>query len=270
MSKLIKSVSIEALLSQRNAMVDRLRKAAALLTEVTELSQSALGNDDAVPRLECRRAHVSFPHGLDVMIRHVDAAAWNHLMAESGLRTLMDAEARAKWDSSIYERKVPELTRESIEATFRELYDARQVMFERGVVAAFRKLSWDYKTNNPCLFGKRIIVEYLLDTWANGGKRYVSGPSHGGANKLDDLIRVMSVLDGKPEPDHRQGSFHALNKAIGYDRPPTSEPIELHDLISVRCFKNGNGHVTFLRQDLVTRLNEIVAKHHSGALPPAR
>jgi hypothetical protein len=41
-------------------------------------------------------------------------------------------------------------------------------------------------------------------------------------------------------------------------------------MIKIRCGSNGNGHVQFLRLDLVEQLNKIVAKHHPGALPPKR
>ena len=40
-----------------------------------------------------------------------------------------------------------------------------------------------------------------------------------------------------------------------------------NDYVSIRLFKNQNGHVTFTRPDLVTRLNRIVATHDPDALP---
>ena len=39
-----------------------------------------------------------------------------------------------------------------------------------------------------------------------------------------------------------------------------------NDYFSIRLFKNQNGHVTFTRPDLVTRLNLIIAKHFPHAL----
>lgn len=40
-----------------------------------------------------------------------------------------------------------------------------------------------------------------------------------------------------------------------------------NEYLSIRTFKNGNGHVTFKRIDLVERMNTIIAKHYPGALP---
>jgi len=37
--------------------------------------------------------------------------------------------------------------------------------------------------------------------------------------------------------------------------------------MDIRTFKNGNGHATFTRPDLVERMNLIIAKHYPGALP---
>jgi len=266
---LVPSVSISNLLAQRNAIAERLRQIATLLIEVGELSEAAFGSDDAVPSLQCQRVHAYLPGDVEALVKRVDATAWDFLMNKSGLRTFMDAKAREQWTKDIYERRVPALTQENIEETFKELFAARREMFERGVVEVFRHLSWDYKTNNPRLFGKRIVLRRIVEVWGSGGQKYHTGPSLAGCNGLDDLIRVMSVLDGRPEPDHRQGAYNALREVITFDTRFPVEPVAIADLISIRCFKNSNGHLTFLRPDLVDRLNEIVAKHHPGALPPA-
>jgi hypothetical protein len=35
-------------------------------------------------------------------------------------------------------------------------------VFERGIINVFKGLSWDYKTNSPCSFGKKIIINHLV------------------------------------------------------------------------------------------------------------
>ncbi len=147
---------------------------------------------------------------------------------------------------------VPELTAANIEATFVQLYGARGDMFERGVIACFRRLSWDYKTNQPLKFGKRIIVRYLFDH---------GSPNHRVTDELDDLIRVFCVLDGKPEPDHRHGAYCLVSDAR-QERRTEAE----NDYLRLRWCKNGNGHLTFRRPDLVDQMNLILAKHHPNAL----
>jgi len=264
---LVPAVSITALLMQRDAIVERLRGAAALLREVEELAERAFPQARhayASPRLEEQHLHCAFPDGLDRVVKAVDATGWDHLMSVSGMRTFMDAATRKKWDTSVGEMSVPSLTAENIRETFKGLYSERGAMFEDGVISVFRALSWDYKTNSPCRFGKRIIIPYLVDTWGSGKSRYTTGVRYETCHKLDDLLRVMSVLDGKPEPDSRRGASVLLREAEW----PKSGAFEFTGLLSVKGYKNGNGHVTFLRADLVDKMNCILAKHYEKVLPP--
>jgi hypothetical protein len=59
-------------------------------------------------------------------------------------------------------------------STFEQLHQSKGDVFERGVINVFKRLSWDYKSNSPCKFGKKIIVEGLVShtRWGfsfNGG-----------------------------------------------------------------------------------------------------
>jgi len=260
MTDLVPSVSIAALILKRDAMVERIRQAHTLLGEANELAEGLFGDECRGHRLGLvnhrSRRDFSSEAGLNEMIREVDGRAWSYLLRESGLKTFMDAEAREKWFKAINKNDVPPLTQQNIEATFSALYESRGEMFERGVIAIYCSFSWDYKTNSPVKFGKRLVLRRIVDTGA------YPTVSHRGSNELDDLTRVLSVLDGKPEPDYRHGTYQRMIEARW---PRESKDIEL-DYFSVRGFKNGNGHLTFSRQDLVDRMNAILAKHYPGAL----
>ncbi|VVD61903.1 hypothetical protein PEP31012_00145 [Pandoraea eparura] len=258
---LVKSISIANLANQRTAIVERIHAALDLLGEAQQLATVA---HLRFPRLVldesygCRgRPSVTGDYAKRdeaqaAMVRLIDAHGWNYLLSESGMRTFMDAKAREQWSRQIAEGDVPELTAANIEATFAQLYGARGDMFERGVLQCFRRLSWDYKSNSPFRFGKRIIVRYLL---SQGSSNYHI------TNELDDLTRVFSVLDGKPEPDHR----HGLSSLISHAQRLRKSEAE-NAYFQLRWFKNGNGHLTFLRADLVDRMNKILAKHYPNAL----
>jgi hypothetical protein len=77
------------------------------------------------------------------------------------------------------------------------------------------------------------------------------------------LVRVFSLFDGKPEPDHRNGIYHHLSSAAM--KRPVQRYVDL-DYFDVRWFKNGNGHLMFKRPELVERMNKILAKHYPHAL----
>ena len=74
------------------------------------------------------------------------------------------------------------------------------------------------------------------------------------------------MLDGKPEPDSARRGWYS--RLMACDK--TTDPDAASDYISVRSFRNGNGHATFKRPDLVDRMNQIIAKHYPGALPAPR
>lgn len=265
--ELVPSVSIEGLLAQRDALLAKVGHAIDTLHEAARITtQSGIGREyrDFGWMIEPEhryRTSLLEDDSLAEISKRVDAAAWNHLMHESGLLTFMDSKAREQWREKIDKCDTPALTRENIGATFAALYEARGDMFERGVIACFRSLSWDYKTNNPVKFGKRI-VKYLGQSYLYSGR----------GDELNDLQRVLCVLDGKPEEDHRNSLLTRLEVARrpsgGFGHLSRGELDDAY--VHVRWFKNGNGHITFKRPDLVERMNGIIAKHYPDALPEPR
>jgi hypothetical protein len=277
---LVPSVSIDNLVNQRAAVMERINSAIDLIREASKIARAShvgmprivistsygrgsgerdLAGSYLHPRRDGSTMHHEPGPDPDVakMVRAgVDAAAWQYLMHESGLRTLMDASAREKWDKAISAGDIPELTSANVRSTFRMLHDSRGEMFERGVIACFKSLAWDYKTNLPQKFGKRIVVTYLTG----------SG-SYSRCDSMDDLVRVLCVLDGKPEPDHRQGVNSQLQAASFNTWTGRKTGVLETEYLSIRTFKNCNGHITFKRLDLVDKMNQIIAKHYPGALP---
>jgi hypothetical protein len=259
----VKSVSIENLLNQRRAVVSLVTEARDLLLKASELANAAhLGNlSDLFSPHRYTHADIYFlkPDGAETVIKVLDGGGWRYLMDESGMRTFMDAEARNKWGEALHKGDYPELTRENIAATFGQLHGARGEMFERGVIALFRSLSRGFRTNEPVKFGKRIIVRCVLSVWGAGGM--YSSLNNRATDTLDDLVRVFCVFDGKPEPDHRQGIYYALSAAEKNGIRQWEG-----DYFKIRWYKNGNGHLTFKRLDLVQQMNCILARHYPNAL----
>lgn len=267
-SPIIPSLSIEALLARRDAAVaclERIRDAAAEYADIGETLELGKGYDGPTAQYKWREpldGHRS--DGLPVVAdskwfarskKAIDAALWEYLLALSGMRTFMDAQAKREWSEVIDKLNTPELTADVVHATFADLRSRREGFFERGVVSLFRRLSWHYKTNKPQRFGKRLILKHVIDAYGFA--------SQSTCEALDDLIRACHILDKKPEPDHRQGIYRALS--AGLDRKPREWQDEY---LHIRTFKNGNGHLTFRRLDLVEELNLILHKHHPDALAP--
>jgi hypothetical protein len=263
----VQSVSITHLLQQRDAVLERLAQAFQILQEAHDIAISAhLG----FPHIVACKDHRG--HGQDVVGQFategealiacraaIDATAWRYLMQESGMRSLMSASKRCEFDDQVSKSRMPELTREAVYATFGALHESRAEMFDQGVIECFKKLSWEYKTNLPQKFGKRIIVSYLS---------YTYGINSNATDRLDDLMRVFHTLDGKPEADYRQGCYVQLGNAF---REQAAWPKSYqNDYFELRLFRNGNGHLCFKRLELIDAINAIIARHYPNALPEPR
>lgn len=278
MNDLVKSISIDNLLNQRDAIIASMAAARAELFKAQDLCSAQnvglgyiIADRHDYGRFQILQKDTERDNYLRDFTQRLDAQLWQRLMHDSGLRTFMDAHAREDWDKAIQELKTPALTRENIEATFARLHETRGDMFERGVIEVFRGLSWDYKSNKPHKFGKRIVVEYFMDSYGHAS-------NYARADKLADLERVMHMLDGKPAPDHRQGIVQtcgAIQRKRVERRPaaaaaePIPDRLAEDDYFRVKWFNNQNGHFYFKRPELVDRMNKILAKHYPDALPPA-
>ena len=211
--ELIPSLSITNLLHQREAVMALFQEAIDKLQQAHVIADHArLGFPDLSMARDWR-GHGIHMTGSDAnhttMLERfqatVDAGGWTTLLQDSGIRSLMSAEKRTEVDKAIHTEQVPPLTRETIRATFTQLHESRGAMFEQGVIECFRRLSWDYRTNLPQKFVKRMVITYLT--------------SYGSANlrqtdELDDLLRVFHLCDGRPEADHRRSCYRLIDEAM--------------------------------------------------------
>lgn len=122
----------------------------------------------------------------------------------------MDAKARDQWYRNLESKDLPAISEESIFSTFEQLHRDKGEVFERGVINVFKSLSWHYKTNSPCRFGKKVIVSNLVSyhQWGltlNHSYR---------RDQLADLERMLHLLDGKPLPDNRSNLTARLYEHI--------------------------------------------------------
>lgn len=260
---LVPSTDIKALLAQRQQIEHRIVEASNLLAKASE-ALTAMQCDDlhdiVGPGYPNQRGADLSRGETDKAMKAVDARLWNRLMNESGLRTFMSAKRRSEWDSKIYDHEVPEFTAAAIVDTFRGIHDSRHALLNEGVTEVFRGLSWDYKTNNPVQFGKRIIIR----DFCNHRAGYFFPNTHA-CDKLDDLLRLFYILDGKPQPDHRRGTWSRI-----VDHRDDDNELAIDGYIHMRWYKNGNAHMTFLQPSKVAALNRVLATEHPSALPPPR
>lgn len=261
---IICSTSIERIITGRNAALAQIEALIQQLDDISILTRSIGGKtalDWAMKQdfrcgcwlIEKRET------AMKAITRNLDRGIWRDLMKKSGMLSIMDAQARDQWYNSLEKEDIPVVSEANILSTFEQLHLNKIDVFERGVINVFKGLSWDYKTNSPCSFGKKIIVNNLVahSRWGfslNWGWR---------RDQLADLERMLFLLDGKPIPDNRGDVTTRLMEHI---RDNPSKDIYEDDFFSIRYFQKGTVHITFKRIDLTEKMNDIVAKHYPGML----
>ncbi|HFP9436677.1 TPA: DUF4942 domain-containing protein [Raoultella ornithinolytica] len=258
------STSIERIVTGRNAALTRIESLIRELDDISILTRDIGGGTAQEWGMrEGHRYDCWFTEKTDkamkAITRNIDRRIWRELMNKSGMLSLMDAQARDEWHKSLDKDDIPAISEDNILSTFRQLHQSKKEVFERGVINAFKNLSWDYKTNNPCYFGKKIIVNNLVkyDKWGYslswGWRR----------DQLADLERMLFLLDGKTIPDNRHDVTIRL---MDFIRDNPRQQVFEDDLFTVHFFQKGSGHITFKCMDLVEKMNDIIAKHYPGML----
>lgn len=259
------SVSIEKIIACRQQALTCVSDALLLIEEAGRHSQAAGGK--AIFNLDGYHRGDLFSGTREEILTRItrrnDRHIWQDLMNQSGMLTLMDEQAKTEWSSNLEAGKYPEVTHANIIASFTQLNAEKRAVFERGVINVFRSLSWNYKTNQPHMFGRKVILNNIVgyNEWGFHTDRHNQA-------KLDDLERVLSLLDGKTLPDHRTGVLNQFQNHVSHFRK-TSADFD-SEYFTLRYFKKGSGHLTFRRSDLTEKLNEILSRHFPDALPPAR
>ena len=258
------STSIERIVTGRNTALVQIETLIQQLDDISALTSSVGGgksNEWGVRQYRYDCWLMEKPEtAIKAITRNIDRSIWKDLMNKSGMLALMDAQARDQWYNSLEMDDIPAISEENILNTFEQLHLSKGDVFERGVINVFKGLSWDFKSNSPCKFGKKIIVTGLVkyDRWGfglNWGWQ---------RNRLADLERMLTILDGKPVPDNRADVTRRLGDHIYENRHSNRYEDEM---FAIKYFQKGTAHIVFKRPELVDKLNNIIARHYPGALP---
>ncbi|HDW2395912.1 TPA: DUF4942 domain-containing protein [Enterobacter cloacae] len=263
-SELICSTSIERIVTGRDAALKQIEQLIQQLDSISRLTSEIGGGTAQDWAMKAGHHYDNWltekaDKAMPAVTRNIDRSIWRDLMLRSGMMALMDAQARDQWHKNLEEGDLPAISEANILSTFEQLHLNKMDVFERGIINVFKGLSWDYTTNSPCSFGKKIIVNNLVayNRWGfslNWGWR---------RDQLADLERMLFLLDGKPIPDNRGDVTIRLMDHI---RDNPSKDIYEDDFFSIRYFQKGTAHITFKRCDLTEKMNDIVAKYYPGML----
>ncbi len=176
---------------------------------------------------------------MKAITRNLDREIWRDLMQRSGMLSLMDAQARDTWYRSLEYDNFPEISEANILSTFEQLHQNKDEVFKRGVINVFRELSWNYKTNSPCKFGSKIIINNLV-RWDRWGFHLITGQQ---TDRLADLERMLHLFSGTPIPGN--------GKNITIHQDGTSSLFRVKSAMKMRCSVSD----TLRRAPRISRLN---------------
>ncbi|MFA9598906.1 DUF4942 domain-containing protein [Citrobacter portucalensis] len=263
-SELICSTSIERIVTGRDAALKQIEQLIQQLDSISRLTSEIGGGTAQDWAMKSGHRYDSWlientNKALPAITRNIDRNIWRDLMLKSGMMALMDAEAREQWRQNLEECDLPTISEANVLSTFEQLHLNKMDVFERGIINVFKGLSWYYKTNNPCYFGKKIIISNLVkyDKWGynlNWGWQ---------RDRLADLERMLTILEGQSIPDSRADVIRRLDDHIHENRHSTHYEDKM---FSIKYFQKGTAHIIFNRPDLVDKLNDIIAQHYPGML----
>lgn len=195
---------------------------------------------------------------IEAFRKTIDADIWNTLLNRSGLRDLMDMEARKAFNTQLADT-VPEVSVENLRATMEVLYGDRERMFLRGLANVFGKLDRRFKSHDAFKVGGRIILDRICG-FSGGFSRH-----GGGADLLNDMDRVLRKLVGK---DECPGFLVAqLDRLQGRSYGPKQIFFE-NDYVKIRIFLNGNAHL-YISEPARELVNKALAKYYGDVVPDA-
>ncbi|MDY4387145.1 DUF4942 domain-containing protein [Pectobacterium aroidearum] len=263
-NELILSTSIERVVTGRDSALKQIEQLIEQLDAISRLTSEIGGGTAQDWAMKLGHRYDSWltekaDKAMPAVIRNIDSSIWRDLMLRSGMMALMDAQARDQWHKNLEEGDLPAISEANILSTFEQLHLNKMEVFERGIINVFKGLSWDYKTNSPCSFGKKIIINNLVshNRWGfslNWGWR---------RDQLADLERMLFLLSGKSIPDNRSD---ITTRLMAHIRDNPDKDVCEDEFFRIRYFQKGTAHLTFKRLDLVERMNDIIAKHYPEML----
>lgn len=217
---------------------------------------------------------------LEMAKRLTDTNCWAHIIEATGIEMLMDKQAREELHQQMMMQEpprpghavatgkekrqgqgMPDITEENIIATLQQFRGDADLIFRRGVANAFAQLDRRFRSHDGFKIGSRIIFSYAFGV----GGSWSFHRDHEAS--IIDIERAFKILDGQKASALRYGSIvdriSNERQGLGYG-PKQSE--HLGDFFKIRIFKNGNAHIWFTRDDLVVKVNKLLADYYGEVI----
>lgn len=264
MSNLIKSISIDDFVRERNRVLEEI---AFHIEQIKKISnennikisfpyiQKYIGSDfrtyDVYGRFDINKSETK---------KIVDAHSWDVILNETGLRSFMTPAQKKEWDKHISDCDVPDFTSENARNVFLEIHKNKNETFTQSVIDMSIFLNWDKENQQPFLFSQKtlktrsaVISQFKINEHEN----IIEYPED-----INELIRICCVLDKKQEPSSNDKLYrYSLTRD---DR--NSQKIWENYITIKNVYKNGSCHFNIHRQDLIEKINEIILSKYPNCI----
>lgn len=276
MNAVVARETVEQIVVRRNraltlfgAARDRLQEAYEALSEayatVPGHMVSNAYNRDAEQRAAALLAPIKVPSVQDFQAAarfQVDRSAWSHLIGMTDLERLMDKSAKDELRQQLL-TEPEEITIDNVYATLEQFMCDSGTIFRRGLANAFSNLDRRFRSHDGWKIGSRVILNHALNEygwWSHHSNK---------RDTLQDIERAFFVLDGKTPPSDYAGIVGAVEKSREGNHGARQSEAQT-DYFTARCWKNGNLHVWFKRDDLLDRVNRLLGEYYGAPIPEER
>lgn len=192
--------------------------------------------------------------GLEGAVKHLDATYWRLALDLTDVYQMMNQDRRNEWDKQIEEMATPPFSPVNVSTTIGDLLARRGEFLAERVDGFFRALSGAHVTNRPQGFSKRMILEWITDSYGSSNVQRVG--------YISDLRAVVAKFMGREEP-----RWHSTSRLVEMAR--SEQPGKWMDLdggaLRIRCYLKGTAHLE-VHPDMAWRLNAILAHRYPKAI----
>ena len=192
---------------------------------------------------------------LEPAIAALNANYWDRALKLTDVLDCMPQKRRDEWFEQIREHQAPEFEEESVRATLGDLLAGRSRFFAERVDGIFRALSREHVTNQPEGFGKRMILQRVIDQFGL--------IDHSTSGYINDLRCVIAKFMGRDEPgwSATRSVVDAAKRNPGQWLPVDGGALLIRVYLGV-----GTAHLE-VHPDMAWRLNGILASLYPTAIP---
>lgn len=209
-------------------------------------------------------------HSLSEKISELREKFWRYVFVKTNIGKATTSDFQRQFDQYRDEMSNMAFSVSNIYNVLKIFYDNRGEIMRQCVLEVFDQATKyheknqvhfeGWKTNKSWRIAQKIIIPYGIDHDPKWGTWRV--PFSGRGDFFDDLDKVMAYLDGNRKIDNVFTIRRAMENRI--------ELLRRHDAdyqtpfksayFTIRFFKKGTVHLTFLRDDLLEMLNRIAAE----------